>query len=145
MIICSFRIFVCHEQKLVNFCFQRERVMQSYTVHTCTRTYIVCACTYVYNTSGPWNLMLSGHADYQFCVLHLYQYHKHHLWSQLSCLLAYQPHVTNHNYIHREPFYPLNTDSESALPPHHMVIINLSYAFKHISPTLTSRNKDLSS
>ena len=37
--------------------------------------------TYVYNTSGPWNLMLSGHANDQFCVLHLYQYHEHHLRS----------------------------------------------------------------
>ena len=26
--------------------------------------YIVRACTYAHNTSGPWNLMLSGHANY---------------------------------------------------------------------------------
>ena len=38
--------------------------MLCYTVHACTRTYIVRACTYVYNTPGPWNLMLSGHANY---------------------------------------------------------------------------------
>ena len=57
--------------------------MQSYTVHTCTRMYIVRSCTYVYNTSGPWNLMLSGHANYQFCVTiydrscHAYQHTNH--------------------------------------------------------------------
>ena len=38
--------------------------MQSYTVHTCARAYIVRACKYVYNTEGPRNLMLSGHANY---------------------------------------------------------------------------------
>ena len=30
---------------------------------------------------------------------------------------------TNVNYIHSSPFYPLNTDSESALKPHHRLYL----------------------
>ena len=33
-------------------------------IHAPVRTSYVHVCMYVYNTSGPWNLMLSRHANY---------------------------------------------------------------------------------
>ena len=50
----------------------------------------------------------------------------------MSCLLAYQPHVTNHNYIHSSPLYTLNTDSESALKPQYIYLDHL----KHENPSI---------
>ena len=56
-----------------------------------------------------------------------------YMW--LSCLLAYQPHVTNHNYTLSSPVYTLNTDSESALQPQHEKI----RVKKQAKPFLSSR------
>ena len=50
----------------------------------------------------------------------------------MSCLLAYQPHVTNHNYTLSSPVYPLNTDSESALKPQYIYLDHL----KHENPPI---------
>ena len=50
----------------------------------------------------------------------------------MSCLLAYQPRVPNRNCTHSSPFYTLNTDSESALPPQYIYLDHL----KHENPPI---------
>ena len=50
----------------------------------------------------------------------------------MSCLLAYQPHVTNHYYTHSKPFYTFEYRFKCALKPQYTYLNHL----KHENPSI---------